>query len=76
MTLPSLSAASSRLVELVTPAQTPVLLSCGSQTSQLAMLVNGVDDPIDTGITSNGFVLWVHQDNLVVLVGRILVDPV
>ena len=39
-------------------------------------LVNGVDDPVDTSITADGLVLWVDQDNFVVLVGRVLVDPV
>lgn len=39
-------------------------------------LVNGVDDPVDTSITADRLVLRVDQDDFVVLVGRILVDPV
>lgn len=35
-----------------------------------------VDDPVDARVTTDGFVLRVHQDDLVVLVRRILVDPV
>ena len=39
-------------------------------------LVNRVDDPVDSRITTNGLVLWVNEDDFEVLVGRILVDPV
>ena len=35
-----------------------------------------VDDPVDARITTDGLVLGVHEDDLVVLVGGILVDPV
>ena len=38
--------------------------------------MDGVDDPVDTGILANGLVLRVNEDDLEVLVGRILVDPV
>ena len=38
--------------------------------------MNGVGDPVDTGITADGLVLGVDQDNLEVLVGGVLVDPV
>ena len=40
------------------------------------MLVNWVDDPVDTGVAADGLVLRVDQDDLEVLVGRVLVDPV
>lgn len=33
-------------------------------------------DPVDTRITADSLVLGIHEDNLVVLVGRVLVDPV
>ena len=33
-------------------------------------------DPVYTGIAAYGLVLRIHQDDLEVLVGRILVDPV
>lgn len=35
-----------------------------------------LDDPVDTGITADGFVLRVHEDDFEILVGRVLVDPV
>lgn len=38
--------------------------------------MDGVDDPVDTGITADSLVLRIDEDNLEVLVGRVLVDPV
>jgi hypothetical protein len=39
-------------------------------------LVDGVDDPIDAGISADGLVLWVDENDLEVLVRSVLVDPV
>lgn len=39
-------------------------------------LVDRLDDPVDAGVTADSLVLRVDKDNLVVLVGRVLVDPV
>ena len=74
--LPGLPAASSGLVELVALAQSTALLAGGGEATALAVLVDGVDDPVDAGIAANGFVLGVDEDDFVVLVGRVLVDPV
>jgi hypothetical protein len=38
--------------------------------------VDWVDDPVDARITTDSLVLWVDENDLEVLVGRILVDPV
>ena len=38
--------------------------------------MDGVTDPVDAGITADGLVLGVDEDNLEVLVGGVLVDPV
>jgi hypothetical protein len=38
--------------------------------------VDGVADPVDAGITADGLVLGVDTDDLEVLVGGVLVDPV
>jgi len=38
--------------------------------------VNGLGDPLDSGIISDGGVEGIDQDHFVVLVGSILVDPV
>ena len=39
-------------------------------------LVNWVDNPIDSGISANGLVAWVYENNLKVLIRRVLIDPV
>jgi len=76
VSLPSLSATCGGLVVSVTLAQTTGLLSSGGETAGFAVLVNGVDDPVDASITADGLVLRVNEDDLEVLVGRVLVDPV
>lgn len=52
------------------------LLAGGGKTTSLTVLVHRVDDPVDAGITADGLVLGVDEDDLVVLVGAVLVDPV
>ena len=64
------------VVVAVTLVETSALLSSGSKTARLAVLVHWVDDPVDAGVTADGLVLWVDEDDLVVLVGAVLVDPV
>ena len=76
MTLPGLAATGGGLVVLVTTAETTGLLAGGGKTTGLAVLVDGGDDPVDAGIAADGLVLGVDKDDLVVLVGRVLVDPV
>lgn len=73
---PGLSAASTGLVVAVTLVETTGLLAGSSETTGLAVLVDGVDDPVDAGVDADGLVLGVDEDDLVVLVGRVLVDPV
>lgn len=74
--LPGLSAASGGVVVLVALVDTTGLLAGGGKTTSLTVLVDGVDDPVDAGITADGLVLGVDKDDLVVLVGAVLVDPV
>ena len=74
--LPGLPATSGSVVVLVATAETTALLAGGGETTRLAVLVDGVDDPVDAGIATDGLVLGVNKDDLVVLVGRVLVDPV
>ncbi len=57
-------------------AETAVLAASRGKTSSLTVLVDGVDDPVDAGIIADGNVTGVNEDDLEVLVGRILVDPV
>jgi hypothetical protein len=74
--LPGLSPASGGVVVGVTLAKTARLLASGSETTGLAVLVDGVDDPVDAGIAADSLVLRVDEDDLEVLVGGVLVDPV
>ena len=60
----------------VSLAQTTALLASGGETTALAVLVHRLDDPVDTGIAADGLVGGVDEDDFVVLVGRVLVDPV
>lgn len=76
VSLPGLSAASLGLVVAVTLVETTGLLAGGGETARLAVLVHGVDDPVDARILADGLVLGVDEDDLVVLVGGVLVDPV
>lgn len=74
--LPGLSAASTGLVVAVTLVETTGGLAGGGEATSLAVLVDGVDDPVDAGVDADGLVLGVDKDDLVVLVGGVLVDPV
>ena len=74
--LPCLPSAGGGVVVLVSTTKTTALLAGGGETTALAVLVDGLDDPVDAGITADGLVLGVDKDDLVVLVGRVLVDPV
>lgn len=76
MALPGLSAAGTGLVVAMTLVETAGFLAGGGETTGLAVLVDWVDDPVDAGIDADGLVLGVDEDDLVVLVGGVLVDPV
>lgn len=39
-------------------------------------LVHGVDDPVDSGVSADGLVRRVNEDDFKVFVCRVLVDPV
>jgi hypothetical protein len=60
----------------VATVDTTGLLAGGGETASLTVLVHRVDDPVDAGVTADGLVLGVDEDDLVVLVGAVLVDPV
>lgn len=76
VSLPRLPATSSCLVVTVTLTQTSGLLASSCQTTRFTVLVNWVNDPVDTGIPTNCLMLGVDEDDFVILVGGILVDPV
>lgn len=76
LSLPGLSAASRGVVVTVALVDTTVVLAGGGEATEFAVLVDGVDDPVDASILADGLVLGVDEDDLEVLVGRVLVDPV
>lgn len=51
-------------------------LAVSGEATELAMLLDGVYDPVDLGIAPDGRVSHVHHDHLEVLVGGVLADPV
>lgn len=64
------------MVVAVTLSETSAFLASGGETSALAVLVHGLDDPVDAGVLADDLVLRVDEDDFEVLVGRVLVDPV
>ncbi|KAL3821726.1 hypothetical protein ACHAXA_008462, partial [Cyclostephanos tholiformis] len=52
------------------------LASSAREASALSVLVHGVRDPVDPWIVANLHVGRVDEDDLVILHGRVLVDPV
>lgn len=77
MLLPSGALRSTVLGELVAASsKATVVLACGSEATKLTVLVSGVGDPLNPGVVADGVVGRIDEDNLEVLVGGILVDPV
>lgn len=74
--LPSVTTTSLGLGEQVTLVDTSGLLAGSGKTSGLSVLVHWVDDPVVSCVSSDSVVRWVHQNDLVVLVSGVLVDPV
>ncbi len=79
MTLPGSTTARSeaggRVVE-VTLSGTAVLAAGGSEATHLTVLVDGVHNPVDAGVTANDLVRGVDHNHLKVLVGSVLAHPV
>ena len=71
-----MSPARSSLVVTMSLVQTARLLASCGQTAAFAVLVNRLDDPVDSGVATDGLVLGVNEDDLKVLVSSVLVDPV
>lgn len=76
LSLPGLSATGRGVVVAVALVDTTVVLAGGGKATEFAVLVDGVDDPVDAGVLADSLVLGVDKDDLEVLVGRVLVDPV
>ena len=52
------------------------LLSGGGESSKFSLLVLAGHDPVDTWVTSDGFVMWVDENNFVELETGVLTNPV
>lgn len=73
MLLPGGAAGRAELVHSVaTVGETTAVAASGGQTTELAVLHDGVDDPVDAGVAADGGVGGIHQDDLVVLVDTVL----
>jgi len=57
-------------------AQATVLLADASEATGLAVLVHGLGDPVDPGVAADGLVIGINENDLIVLVNAVLVDPV
>ena len=74
--MPLPGGASGCVIVAMSLAQTTVVLPDTGKATSFAALVHGVHNPVDPGVAADGFVVGVHEDNFVVLVYTILVDPV
>lgn len=71
-----MATASLGVVVAVTLVDTTALLASGGEGTGLTVLVDGLGDPVDAGIAADGRVRGVDEDDLEVLVGGVLVNPV
>ena len=62
------------MVVVTFSTQSSVLLSLRRKSSELTVFVHRVADPVDSRVITHSIVCRVDQDDLVVLVGRILVQ--
>ena len=62
------------MVVVTLSAQSSVLLSLRCKSSELTVFVHRVADPVDSRVITHSVVCWVDQDDLVILVGRILIQ--
>ena len=76
MPLPGLPPASSSFVVSVSLVEAPRLLSGSSKTPALPVLVNWFHNPVDPWVPADSLVLGVDQDDLIIFVSRVLIDPV
>ena len=76
MSFPCLPPTSSGFVVSVSLVEASRLLSGSSKAPALPVLVNWFHNPVDPWVPTDSLVLGVDQDDLVVFVGRVLINPV
>ena len=64
------------MVQMTLSMETPVFLTSRCKSSKFPVLVNRIADPVNSWVIADSIVCNIHQDNLKVLVSRILIDPV
>ena len=64
------------MVEVTTSAEATVLATGGGESTKFAVLHDGSCDPVDAGVVTDGGVEGINKDDLVVLVGGVLSNPV
>lgn len=60
----------------VSLAQSARALARRGESTQFAMLLDGVANPVDLGVAADGVVVWVDADDFEVLQSGVLSDPV
>ncbi len=77
-TLPGGFAASADDVVGAVPLDTETagLASSGGETTSLSVLVGRVNDPVDTGVVTDGHVMRINTDDFEVFKGGVFVNPV
>lgn len=71
-----MSSARLGVVVLVALVDTSGLLASGGKSTSLAVLVDGLGDPVVSGVVADSGVLRINKNDLKVLVGGVLVNPV
>lgn len=56
--------------------ETSALATSGSQTAHFSVLLGDINDPVDSGVVSDGSVGWVNEDDLEPFVNGVLTNPV
>lgn len=56
------------MVQMAPSTETSVFLASRGKTTKLPVLVDGVADPVHSGVVSDGIVEWVDEDDFVILV--------
>lgn len=64
------------VISVASYSESSVSLSGGGETSVLSVLVLGRGNPVDSGISGNGFMVGVNEHNFIELVGSVLTNPV
>jgi len=57
-------------------SETTVMFSNAGETTSLPALVHRLGDPVNPRVAANGFVIGVYEDDLIIFVDTVLVNPI